>query len=38
MVIHEHADRLDAGAARSALRASPGLTLWANPHLAGGIP
>jgi hypothetical protein len=33
MVTHEHADRLDVGAERAALRASPELTLWANPQV-----
>jgi L-ascorbate metabolism protein UlaG (beta-lactamase superfamily) len=34
MVTHEHADHLDADAVRAALRASPELTLWANPQIA----
>ncbi len=33
MVTHEHADHLDAGAVRTALQASPELTLWANPQV-----
>ena len=33
MVTHEHADRLDVGAVRTALQVSPGLTLWANPQV-----
>lgn len=33
MVTHEHADHLDADAVRTALRASPDLTLWANPQV-----
>jgi L-ascorbate metabolism protein UlaG (beta-lactamase superfamily) len=34
MVTHEHPDHLDADAVRTALRASPELTLWANPSIA----
>jgi len=34
MVTHEHPDHLDADAVRAALRASPELTLWANPSVA----
>jgi L-ascorbate metabolism protein UlaG (beta-lactamase superfamily) len=33
MVTHEHADHLDADAMRTALQASPDLTLWANPSV-----
>jgi L-ascorbate metabolism protein UlaG (beta-lactamase superfamily) len=33
MVTHEHADHLDVGAVRTALQASPELTLWANPQV-----
>jgi L-ascorbate metabolism protein UlaG (beta-lactamase superfamily) len=33
MVTHEHPDHLDADAVRTALRASPDLTLWANPQV-----
>jgi L-ascorbate metabolism protein UlaG (beta-lactamase superfamily) len=33
MVTHEHADHLDADAVRTALQASPELTLWANPQV-----
>jgi glyoxylase-like metal-dependent hydrolase (beta-lactamase superfamily II) len=33
MVTHEHPDHLDADAVRAALRASPELTLWANPQV-----
>jgi L-ascorbate metabolism protein UlaG (beta-lactamase superfamily) len=33
MVTHEHADHLDAGAVRAALRSSPDLRLWANPSV-----
>jgi hypothetical protein len=33
MVTHERADRLDVGAVRTALQASPELTLWANPQV-----
>jgi L-ascorbate metabolism protein UlaG (beta-lactamase superfamily) len=33
MVTHEHPDHLDADAVRTALRASPDLTLWANPSV-----
>jgi L-ascorbate metabolism protein UlaG (beta-lactamase superfamily) len=33
MVTHEHPDHFDADAIRAALRASPDLTLWANPSI-----
>ena len=35
MVTHEHPDHFDADAIRAALRASPDLTLWANPSITG---
>jgi hypothetical protein len=33
MVTHEHPDHLDSDAVRTALRASPELTFWANPSI-----
>jgi L-ascorbate metabolism protein UlaG (beta-lactamase superfamily) len=33
LVTHEHPDHFDADAIRAALRASPELTLWANPSI-----